>query len=80
MAHFPTDCQQLKEIVLENEVARVVVLAEKQLRLQRAFIDWMVLHIVVDDPNAEVRLRNGAEPSNKLIDRDGFQIFEAHYC
>jgi hypothetical protein len=74
LPYFPANCYQLEQIILEYQISRVVVLAEEDVRLERAFIDRMTLEKIINRPDAKVFFWNRTESGDELIycnDLDG---------
>lgn len=48
LAHVPADRHQLEQFIPEDQIARVVFVAEENVWLQSGFIHAMVLKVIVD--------------------------------
>ncbi len=69
LADFPADGHALEEIVLENEIARVIPFREKKIFFQRLGFDGMLDDVVLDVLEREVALGDGCKSFDPV--RDG---------
>src|SRR5712692_4567360 len=79
LSHLPADRNQLEQAVLEDEISRVMVLAEMKVEPERGRVNHVALEIIVDGSRAKARLGNVAQTGDKLIDMDKLNgRFNAH--
>src|SRR5215813_3513991 len=68
LSDLPTDRQQLKKIVLKDQVSRVMVFAEEGVRPERILINHPISYVIIDNAGAEIIFWNRAQTCYKLID------------
>jgi hypothetical protein len=65
---FPTNGDECEQLVLEYQIACVVVFTEEQVWRKRVPVYRIALQINVDLAGAKVRFRNSAQPGYELIE------------
>ena len=68
LADLPTDGHALEDVVLENEVAGVVALGEKEIFVERFGPDCVADDVVLHVLQSELRLRDGGETCHPIGD------------
>jgi hypothetical protein len=66
-------------MILENQVASVVIFAKEQVGLQRLCVYGMALDIVVHVLNVEIFFTDRAKPYDKLFDVDSLHQISSPY-
>src|SRR5215831_18744063 len=75
LAHFPADGHALKDIVLEDEIARVVTFGEEEVLVQSFRPDVATEYVVLNILQSEFGLGNGGEALDPIADGELFDGF-----
>jgi hypothetical protein len=67
LSYLPTYRYELEQVVLKNQIACVVVIAEDQIPFNRPFIYHVAGQIIVDLAGVKVFFRNLTQPGEKVI-------------
>lgn len=70
LADFPADGHALEEIVLENEIARVIAFGEKEVLVERFGLNGVLDDVVLDGFERESALGDGGEGFDPVGDRE----------
>ena len=68
LADFPADGHALENVVLEDEVARVIPFREKQIPVERFRVEHVGVDVVLDFSESEVALGDGGKAFDPVED------------